>query len=43
MDSAAISIARDNSIPVKIFSVLEKNCFEKVYKDKINYSMINND
>jgi uridylate kinase len=41
MDSAAISVARENKIPIKIFSILEKNCFKKVYNDKTNYSEIN--
>ena len=30
MDSAAISIARENKIPIRIFSILEKNCLKKV-------------
>ena len=42
MDSAAISVARENNIPIRIFSVLEKNCFKNVYNKKINYSEINN-
>jgi uridylate kinase len=42
MDSAAISIARDNSIPIKIFSILKKNCLKKVYNDQITYSVIKN-
>lgn len=41
MDSAAISVARENKIPIKIFSILEKNCFKKVYNNKTNYSEIN--
>ena len=40
MDSAAVSIARENSIPIKIFSILEKNCFKKVYNNKLSYSVI---
>jgi len=42
MDSAAISIARDNSIPIKIFSILEKNCLKNVYNGKSTYSEITN-
>ena len=42
LDSAAVSIARDNDIPIKIFSILQKNCFKKVYNDKNKYSEINN-
>ena len=40
MDSAAISVARENSIPIKVFSILEKNCFERAYKNELNYSEI---
>ena len=42
MDSAAISIARDNSIPIKIFSIKKNDCLKKVYNKKINYSEIRN-
>ena len=42
MDGAAISIARDNSIPIKIFSIIKKDCLKKVYTNKINYSEIRN-
>ena len=42
MDSAAISIARDNSIPIKIFSIIKKDCLKKVYNKEINYSEIRN-
>ena len=40
IDSAAVSIARDNSIPIKIFSILKKNCFKNVYYNKSIYSEI---
>ena len=40
IDSAAVSIARENSIPIKIFSILEKNCFKKVYNKNASYSEI---
>ena len=40
MDSAAISIARDNMIPIRVFSILEKNCFKNVYNNKIDFSEI---
>ena len=43
MDSAAISIARENKIPIKIFSILTKDCFKKVYNKKIKCSEISND
>ncbi len=40
MDSAAITIARDNNIPIRIFSILQNNSFTKVYKNKTSYSEI---
>ena len=40
LDSAAVSIARDNDIPVKIFSILTNNCFKKVYNNTEKYSEI---
>ena len=40
LDSAAVSIARENSIPIKIFSILRKNCFINVYNNKDKYSEI---
>ena len=43
MDSAAISIARDNLIPIKIFSILKKNCFKNVYNNKLSFSEVTND
>ena len=42
LDSAAVSIARDNEIPIKIFSILRNNCFKNVYNNKQQYSEINN-
>ncbi len=42
LDSAAVSIARDNEIPIKIFSILQNNCFKNVYNNKQQYSEINN-
>ena len=42
MDSAAITVARDNKIPIRVFSILQSNCFNKVYKNKTNYSEISN-
>ena len=40
MDSAAISVARENQIPIKIFSILNKDCFKKIYYNKQDYSVI---
>ena len=42
MDSAAISVARENKIPIRVFSILEKDCFKAVFKDTLNYSEISN-
>tara|TARA_A100001035_G_scaffold267417_1_gene251339 strand:- start:1246 stop:1965 length:720 start_codon:yes stop_codon:yes gene_type:complete len=42
LDSAAVSIARENNIPIKIFSILRKNCFKNVYNNKEIYSEIRN-
>ena len=42
LDSAAVSIARDNNIPIKIFSILGKNCFKNVYNNRSKYSVISN-
>ena len=41
MDSAAITVARENNIPIRVFSILQNNSFTKVYKDKAKYSEIN--
>ncbi len=40
MDSAAITVARDNNIPIRVFSILQNNSFTKVYKNNTNYSEI---
>ena len=40
LDGAAVSIARDNNIPIKIFSILTKNCFKNVYTNKQKYTEI---
>ena len=40
MDSSAITVARDNNIPIRVFSILQNNSFTKVYKNKTNYSEI---
>ena len=41
MDSAAITVARENNIPIRVFSILQNNSFTKVYKNKTEYSEIN--
>ena len=40
MDSSAITVARDNNIPIRVFSILQNNSFTKVYKNKTSYSEI---
>ena len=40
MDTSAIAISRDNNIPIKLFSIQEKNCFVKMYMNKLNHSEI---
>ena len=40
MDTSAIAISRDNNIPIKLFSILEKDCFLKMYLNKLNHSEI---
>ena len=40
MDSSAITVARDNNIPIRVFSILQNNSFTKVYKNKTIYSEI---
>ena len=42
IDSAAVSIARENTIPIRIFSILKNNCFKNVYYNKEKYSEITN-
>ena len=34
MDSSAISVAKDNNIPIIVFSISEKNCLAKTYVGK---------
>lgn len=40
MDTSAIAISRDNNIPIKLFSIQEKNCFVKMYMNKLSHSEI---
>jgi|TARA_Y100000816_G_scaffold229365_1_gene174494 uridylate kinase len=42
IDSAAVSIARENLIPIKVFSILKNNCFKNAYINKSDYSEITN-
>ncbi len=40
MDSSAITVAQDNSIPIIVFSIAEKNCLLKTFKGKNKYTRI---
>ncbi|MDC0032031.1 UMP kinase [Pelagibacteraceae bacterium] len=40
MDTSAIAISRDNNIPIKLFSIQEKNCFVKMFINKLSHSEI---
>ncbi len=40
MDTSAIAISRDNNIPIKLFSIHEKNCFVKMFMNKLSHSEI---
>ena len=43
MDSSAISLARDNAIPMVVFSILKKNSFSKVIDATGSYTIISED
>jgi uridylate kinase len=40
MDTSAIAISRDNKIPIKLFSIQEKNCFVKMFMNNLSHSEI---
>ena len=40
MDTAAITVARENKIPIRVFSILQSNSFTKVYKKRVSFSEI---
>ena len=40
MDSSAVAIARDNNIPIKVFSIKEKNAFVRAVNNEIKTSEI---
>ena len=40
MDSSAIAVAQDNSIPIIVFSIAEKNCLIKTFTGKNKYTRI---
>ena len=42
MDSSAVAIARENNIPIKVFSINEKNAFVKAVNKEIKTSEIYN-
>ncbi|MAZ79456.1 MAG: UMP kinase [Gammaproteobacteria bacterium] len=43
MDSSAISLARDNNIPMVVFSILENKAFEKAVNGQGSYTVITED
>ncbi|MFZ1108216.1 MAG: UMP kinase [Rhodomicrobium sp.] len=43
MDAAAIAIARDNSVPIVVFSLHQKNAIGKVIRGEALYSVVGND
>ena len=40
MDSSAITLARDNNIPMVVFSILEKNSFFNAVNARESYTII---
>jgi uridylate kinase len=40
MDAAAISLARENDLPIIIFSIQEHNSLQEVAQGKGNFSII---
>ena len=42
MDSSAVAIARENNIPIKVFSIKEKNAFVRAVNNEIKISEIYN-
>ena len=42
MDSSAVAIARENNIPIKVFSIKEKNAFVRAVNKEIKTSEIHN-
>ena len=37
MDSSAVAIARENNIPIKVFSINNKNVFVRAVNNEIKY------
>jgi uridylate kinase len=42
MDATAISLARENNIPIVVFSILEKGNFQRVLKGNVPYTIVKN-
>ena len=40
MDTAAIAVARDNKLPIRVFSIKEQGNFARVIQDKGEYTTI---
>ena len=40
MDMAAIAVARENNLPIKVFSIKQRGNFAQVLQDKGNFTII---
>ena len=40
MDATAISLAAEHNLPIMVFSLLEKNCFERVLSNQLTHTVI---
>ena len=40
MDTASISLAKENNIPILVFSILEKNSFRDIINGKGSFTLI---
>jgi uridylate kinase len=43
MDAAAIALARDNAIPIVVFSLHQKGAIAKVMRGEVPYSVVGSD
>ncbi len=40
MDQTAITLAKDNNLPIIVFSISEKNALTRVLKGDLNFTII---
>ena len=40
MDMSAVSLARDNNIPIKVFSIKQENALSNVLSNKTAYTLV---